>query len=723
MKKKIIERIILGVVALAVAVVLTVIPLSSYTGYQNYLADVEAKQEELENKHKKPTLNSITAKLKDGFAYYANDIATAQPEHFDVIGNFTNASGKTYDEPITEGITVSTAADFYKVGGDVIITYRNKTATVSVQLLPVVLSKIEVATTPYSVKYQVGSTFSTDGMKVNAVYNDGTVKALKAGEYTVDKKGALTTGDKSVTISYTDGTTTKTTSVAIGVVQTLNNGAVKSIMIVDNKAVVNAGALMTTAQMEINAVYESGNRVKLAASDYTINATTATANFGKAYPLEVVYNADTTKKAKTTVTVRTLNQAENVFQKGGKVIDDEPEYAVVNGAIVKTGTTPTVVGDFGKTVLNGQEASIWRVFNCATETVASVTMRCGNSNLHFVNGTDKKGGYLMKPLQINTIMDVYINGQKVAIPSSVVLKGCGPASAYAALYGVYNEFTIPNVPLSPGENTIKFVFKSSTIGEKNCWNESPSTMNVDYFSIETQGEEIPENYTSMIKALEFAGTPTLTYNKPKANASCPMKATLTNGTKVLLNATQVKSLCTISVEGGSGVDYVEFAEYKVTIALKTNASIKAVKDVNVAKYYHVKVTKAEIRNENNRGIYVLTGECVGYEPGQFLFWDKLADSSQMNFASTVTTTRDSFTMKIDLTDVDRDKIYRDDLKQYRIYPHLSLNGSPYNNGGKASGDITKKYTSYKSGQNVEINGWRYTIKEEWDMPTILITKL
>ena len=62
-----------------------------------------------------------------------------------------------------------------------------------------------------------------------------------------------------------------------------------------------------------------------------------------------------------------------------------------------------------------------------------------------------------------------------------------------------------------------------------------------------------------------------------------MKATITNGTKVLLNAEQVKSLCTISVEGGSGVDYVEFAEYKVTVALKTNASIKAVKEVNVAK--------------------------------------------------------------------------------------------------------------------------------------------
>ena len=721
MKKKIIEKIILGVVALAVAVVLAVIPLTSYTDYQNYLADVEAKQQELENKHKKPTLNSITAKLKEGYAYYANDVATAQPEHFDVVGNYTDASGKTYDEPITEGITVSTAVDFYKVGGDVIITYRNKTATVTVQLLPVVLEKLEVATTPYTIKYQVGANFSTDGMKVNAVYNDGTIKALKAGEYTVDKTGALTTNDKNVTISFTDGETTKTANVAISVVQTLNNGAVKSIMIVDGKAVVSSGAVITTAEMEVNAVYESGNRIKLSASDYTINASTSTADFGKAYPVEVVYKADTSKKANTMVTIRTVNQAENVFYEGGKVINDEPEYIISNGVLVKSGTTPTVVGDFGKTVLNGGEASIWREFNCSTQTVATVTMRCGNSNLHFANGVDKTGGYIMKPLQINTIMDLYVNGQKVAIPSSVVLKGCGPNDAYAPLYGVYYDFTIPNVPIAPGKNTIKFVFKSSTIGEKNCWKESPSTMNVDYFTVETQGEVIPENYT--IKALEFAGTPTLTYNQPKTEASCPMTATLNNGTKILLTADQVKSYCTISVEGGSGVDYIEFADYKVTIALKTDATVKATTDVKVEKYYHVKVIKAEIVNENNRAIYILSGECVGYEPGQFLFWDKLADGSQMTFASTVTVTRDSFTMKIDLTDVDRDKIYREDLKQYRIYPHLTLNGSPYSNGKNSTGDITNNYTYYQSGQNVEINGWRYRIWNEWDMPTLLLEKI
>ena len=49
MKKKLIEKIILIVVALAVAVVLTVIPLTSYFGYQDYLADIEASGEYLDD--------------------------------------------------------------------------------------------------------------------------------------------------------------------------------------------------------------------------------------------------------------------------------------------------------------------------------------------------------------------------------------------------------------------------------------------------------------------------------------------------------------------------------------------------------------------------------------------------------------------------------------------------------------------------------------------------
>ena len=46
------------------------------------------------------------------------------------------------------------------------------------------------------------------------------------------------------------------------------------------------------------------------------------------------------------------------------------------------------------------------------------------------------------------------------------------------------DILIANISLKEGTNEIYFKFKTSTIGQKNCWGRSPSTMNVDFVKIQ-----------------------------------------------------------------------------------------------------------------------------------------------------------------------------------------------------------------------------------------------
>ena len=115
-------------------------------------------------------------------------------------------------------------------------------------------------------------------------------------------------------------------------------------------------------------------------------------------------------------------------------------------------------------------------------------IRVSNSNLFKIDNN-----YWMKPLQINTIADLYLNDQQIAIPNDVILGGCGPHKDYEPLYNVYSDVTFKNLPLTVGRNRVKLKFKNSTIGELNHFDETPSTMNFDYVTFSTSGVPMDEN--------------------------------------------------------------------------------------------------------------------------------------------------------------------------------------------------------------------------------------
>lgn len=79
-----------------------------------------------------------------------------------------------------------------------------------------VLTSLEVLTQPKVSEYTVGDSFSSKGLKVVAYYSDGDIVNIANKDLDFDYDFS-TSGKKDVTISYNDGTTTKTTSVSVDV--------------------------------------------------------------------------------------------------------------------------------------------------------------------------------------------------------------------------------------------------------------------------------------------------------------------------------------------------------------------------------------------------------------------------------------------------------------------------------------------------------------------------
>lgn len=690
---KILEALILLLGLLVTAAIVIKIPLDSYNAHKDYLAQIEeANKPEI-----KAELVSIDVKLNEGVRYFANDVAEAKPEHFTVTAHFVKGE-EEYSEIVEIGkYTVTAPSDFYANGGDVVIKFRTQSVTMNFQLEPVLMEALEIVQNPYTVHYAQGTSFDAAGMIVKGIYNDGSTKILDASEYDVDTSSALGLSDKEVKVSYKVGEDIISAGVKINVTETVNNGQVASLIIVGNP-IVNAGSSITTAAIEVNAVYESGNRKLLTADEYTISGSTEATKFGKAYTLTVTYNADSTKTASAKAIIRHTVQGESGTIVGGKV-KTETEYFISGGTITKSDHDVTFAGDFSKVVTNGAEGSVSFVINSETRSVGNITMRCGNSYL-----VGAKGNYSMKPLQINTILDLTINGKEVQIPANVVLKGCGPYTDYAPLYGIYYEFTFENVQLDPGANLIKFSFKKSTVGALNCWGESPSTMNIDYLHFDTIGNEIPDNYN--IESLVIADSFKAEYKQSFESLNVPVTAVITGGSTIAISPDEY----TVNIIGAKeGETYFKFRTYTIEVALKSNPEIKTSYEFTIEEFKSFAVLNAYVEVEGNKVYYVLTGDCTGYEADDFVLFD-----GTTKYPIIATFGEDTFVFKYDATAM---KIGE------KLYPHITVEGVNYANGSNTSGDVMGNGLTFVDGQTVKFDGKRYSIKGLYSMPVLEVDEI
>ena len=160
-------------------------------------------------------------------------------ENFDPAGMVVTA---TYADKTTENVTAActfTPQTMAAGTKSVTVTYKRagitKTATVAVAVR--VLDRIAVTTAPSKTAYKYGETFNKAGMVVTARYNDGGSQTVTG--YTYSPTGALSQGNTTITVSYSEGGVTKTTTQAITVTvisNTLNSNSWATV-----KAVSDAG--------------------------------------------------------------------------------------------------------------------------------------------------------------------------------------------------------------------------------------------------------------------------------------------------------------------------------------------------------------------------------------------------------------------------------------------------------------------------------------------------
>lgn len=697
-KAKIIETVAASAVGLAVIIAITAIMSVSYTAWKaDYDAIVAGNI-----KPPKQVLQSIDAALADGKVYYDNNLAAVRSEDLVVTAHYKLGDEDVYEVVEPKNYEVQVPSDFVTNGGTVVVVFKGKKATLDVALVAVALDRIEIEQAPYTVYYKTGAVFSDSGMKVYAVYNDGSRKLLDRSDYTVDVTTPLTSSDSVRTVEYADGDTVKTADVDIEVSDVFADGRVVSVSAAD-ECIALVGTDITEVKPSLKITYESGNS-KLIGNDYTVLNPSETLRFGKAYALDVKYNGNPRIVASVPVVVRDHIEAEDTVIVGGKK-NTETSYLFEGGKFIADADV-TFAGDFSREVNKGNEGSFTTVIESYSDCMASITMRCGNS----YTSRDDNGYYWMKPLQINSILDLTVNGEPVQIGNNVVLKGCGPsesntntASNYAPLFGVYYEFTFGNVALSAGNNEIKFNFKTSTLGEKNCWGELLSTMNVDWFDVETTGVKVDSD--AVLSDIEL-GYIAIGYGDTLADAvdSVSVIGNMSDGNRVVMD----KALFDVEIVSGNVSDGTIFCDtYKFRATLKTDPTVFAEREVTI-EHYECIVKSAAIELIDGKVYWVFTFDNVGYTLDDYEFFDGNVTFDIADAAFD----RRSATFRIDVTD----------FAAGQFNPHLRVKGSLYVNGANSNGDIRGDELVFVNGQSLSVGGKTYTLSKKWEMPALIITE-
>lgn len=700
--KKLIEKIVVFSLIGILVATLAIIPLASYSAYNAKLTANQSNQgSQSSTKPPKATLSSITATLKEGVGYYDNGKASPKAEDFIVTATYTAEGQDPYTETIDQSkVSITSADDFYLNGGDVTLTFRGKSQTLNFKLTPVAVKDIKVETAPYTVAYAVGQNFSTQGMTLIAEYNDGSKKILSNSNVTVTNGNSLQTSTNSVTLVYREGSVQKTVEVPITVTNTVNDGAVTRITVAGD-AYVADGNTYSTATINVEGYYESGNRKALVATEYAFRNGSTIARMGASAPIQVYYKTNSSLTATVDAVVTSKIEGENCTIVGGSANTEDEYVETASGALVESGASATFAGGFSKTVQAGNEASISYKLSSQTGSVGSITVRASNSNCQDYKGAE--GGYYMKPLQINTIMDLTVNGANVVIPDSIVLKGVSRNKEYAPLFNVYSDFTIDNVPLEPGENLVKFTFKSSTLGETNRWGESISTINVDNITYRAKGNTVAAGAT--VTDVEIGYFDYAAYT-PYTNLNVKVIGKMSDGNTIVLTSDKY----TLSFSGSDkSLNFVQYGDNEVTASLKTDASKTATKTFSVAAKQDFVVKTAELIVSDNKVLYVLTGQQYGYKATSVKFFDGATTYPLLQSQFTAM----SFTIQIDVTDL---------AVGQTLYPHISLDGANYDNGGaNNNGDIRGRGLTFADGSSVTLNGKTYTLTKLWEMPCVVVS--
>lgn len=196
-------------------------------------------------------------------------------EAFDPAGMVVTA---TFADDTTEDVTddcTFSPATISKDTTAITVNYQRagiqKTTSVAVTVR--VLSSIEISNPPTKTAYKYGEVFSPEGMVVAARYTDGQSRAVTG--YTYSPTGALKLSDTTITVSYTEGDVTKTTTQAITVAKVLDRIAVTTP---PSRTSYFSGEKFSTAGMVVTAYYTDGSSGAVTGYTYSPTGALATGN-------------------------------------------------------------------------------------------------------------------------------------------------------------------------------------------------------------------------------------------------------------------------------------------------------------------------------------------------------------------------------------------------------------------------------------------------------------
>ena len=190
-----------------------------------------------------------------------NKTAYEEGERFDKTGMVVTA---VYSDNSRETVTDYTYAPTGSLTANdkrVIITYKDKTATVTITVKektpPVVektLERIEITKNPNKTEYEEGEKFDKTGMVVTAVYSDNSKETVT--DYTYTPTGSLTANDKRVIITYKG----KTTTISISVKKIEKVLERLEITAPPSKTTYKEGEKFDSTGMVVTAIYSDGTR-------------------------------------------------------------------------------------------------------------------------------------------------------------------------------------------------------------------------------------------------------------------------------------------------------------------------------------------------------------------------------------------------------------------------------------------------------------------------------
>ena len=543
MNKKI-ERIALISVLSVGALALGIVPLVSYAKYES--TQKAANDNSQATPIEKKTLSSISAKLKDGVAYFNNGKAKVSSDDIEIMGIYSKGSEEIEELIDTSNCSITTPIDFAINGGDISIAYKGKEDKITVNLIEVVPTSIEVKEMPYKTVYQVGDYFLNSGLSFNVSYNDGATKTIDSG-YMIATSRQLRKDDKSVDIIYNEGSTRLNAEVAISVVDNLDDQAFESLLVRDGSTIEN-GAKYSDANFTLLGKYPSGNLEVI--DGYSITNGDEIAKLGIQPEVEVACNG---LSCSFNPIVISKIEAESATLFGNYGINTEDEYTFSNGTFTK-GNSTTFVGSFGTGYGLEVDVTDW------SDAPLSLSLKLGNGNL----SKDTSGNYWMSPLQLNTVMHIYADDEEITLDDGLVLKAIGPSLDFAYLYDVFEIIEIDNITLPIGTSTLKVELGESSIGEHNYWEEPPS-VNIDYLSIATSGKSFNSKEITSISSDDQ--TMIVGEDKRDVLNKIEVVGTSANGEYLIPN-----SECTFSADSGVATnDYTVDITYKsLTYRLKVN---------------------------------------------------------------------------------------------------------------------------------------------------------